>query len=421
MTAGVALGIAGILEIVRRLSGLTAAITVAVTVVLVYVTCILTLVATALDVTGIVALVRVNVIGFSYLLVTLVTGIVTSMIEYVVDLSGSAAAVTDRIAIVLPHVAGVGSEKSALVTLDIALVIPLVRDLIGRESGSSANVTVGIASIVVSVRRSSLCTADVTLLLTGSFPVGSNSYVSTACFVTGRVANVGVLVLDSSSFVTTITVLVTVVIILMLGSSLKLTNVTVSVAIVVPGVRSIVIGIAIVIVVSYVSASSVTLCIAVVVEDVSYVSLISAIGIVTRVVTVVVKVVRNYLSDLKAYRTVSVTLIGIGVGNGFGSCRSADAAGGATGSVVLVNYLIISLVSAEITVGITTVVVVVRNVSLGSANVTFCIALGFKGVRETASLHLTVGIVTYGVAAVGIRVRGNSGLRAVVTVAVTVV
>ena len=101
------------------------------------------------------------------------------------------------------------------------------------------------------------------------------------------------------------------------------------------------------------------------------------------------------------------------------SLKSADAASGAAGGVVLMNNLVVSYESAEVTVGIASVVVIVGDGSLGSANVTLSVALVIKRMRETASLELTV--VTNGVTAVGVGVRRHSCVSAVVTVTVTVV
>jgi len=101
------------------------------------------------------------------------------------------------------------------------------------------------------------------------------------------------------------------------------------------------------------------------------------------------------------------------------SLESADAASGAAGGVVLMNNLVVSYESTEVTVGIASVVVIVGNGSLGSANVTLSVALVIKRMRETASLKLTV--VTNGVTTVGVGVRRHSRISAVVTVAVAVV
>jgi len=241
--AGVTFGVAVVIVIVRSNSGLSATVTVAVTLILVYVAYVLVDVVTTLNVTGVVAFAGVLVLGFSRR-TALVTVTVAGVVVNVVDFSYCAAAIAYGIAAVLPVVTGICSVESALVTLNIALVIPLVRNLICRESGSAALVTVGIASVIVSVRRNSRCFANLALRITGRFPVRSYSYVGTSGLITVGIASIRIFVLNSSSEATVVTSIVTVVIVLVLGNScVSAILVTFGVAVVSPGVRRVVVGI----------------------------------------------------------------------------------------------------------------------------------------------------------------------------------
>ena len=407
---GVTLGIAKIVKVVGRDSVLAANVTVSITNALIGV---LGLSVIAADVTDGIAGVLVGVVGVSGLFKALVTGVVTVIIVKVVNLSYRAAVVTNVVTRVFPLVTGVFSEKSALVTLSVASVFPNVRDLGEGVSGKSANVTVGIASVVVLVRRDSGSAADIALVVAGGLPVRSGSEESAALYVTAVVTVVIVNVLYNSGVVTSdnVTYGVTVVIVLVLGKSGVGTsdNVTFGIAIVIKLMLDL----------SLEAASVLTFGIACK-ELVIYVSLEFAIRIITNIVTDVVEVMLGG-SFFAANVTVGVAVVGIAMLDLIRSLLLTYGAYRAAFGVVAMYYLIKSLVSALAAICIACVVVVVVNGSLYSANVTLGITFIVVGVAKSASLVEAVGIVTDGVAAAGVKMRGSSGDAAVVTVSVALV